>query len=190
MGWDTKGAWRWITRRYFQLEEEQLQAHIRKYQIVERLLAVQQRQHKARQAAEQEHMAAIEALLQRQKALAKPVVEFVYHEAGTYPSVAREGSPEFAMGVPVYVRGKPYAVICPVASRLPALRRRLASLVFFVASERERSRVSAQAAPGQRIEVLTAELAAASPPVVLPQQDQGGLTVRQAVNRMLGLDRM
>ncbi|MFJ9975220.1 hypothetical protein [Streptomyces sp. NPDC090621] len=75
--WDTKGEWRWITRRYFQLEEEQLQAHIRTYQIVERLLAVRQRQHKARPAAEQEHLAAIEALLQRQKALAKPVVEFV-----------------------------------------------------------------------------------------------------------------
>ncbi|MEQ6028104.1 competence protein CoiA family protein [Streptomyces salinarius] len=68
VGWGTKGKWRWITRRYFELEEEQLQAHIRKYQIVERLLAVQQRQHKARQAAEQEHLAAIEALLQRQKA--------------------------------------------------------------------------------------------------------------------------
>ncbi|MFF9607832.1 competence protein CoiA family protein [Streptomyces sp. NPDC014684] len=190
VGWETKGKWRWITRRYFELEEEQLQAHIRKYQIVERLRAVQQRQHQARQAAEQEHLAAIEALLQRQKALVKPVVEFVYHEAGTYPSVAREGSPEFAMGVAVYVRGKPHAVICPVASRLPALSRRLTSLVFFVASERERSRVAAQAAPGQRIEVLTAELAAASPPAALPQQDQGGLTVRQAVNRMLGLDRM
>ncbi|MFJ4007683.1 hypothetical protein ACIPWL_30120 [Streptomyces sp. NPDC090023] len=44
---------------------------------MERLLAVRQRQHKARPAAEQEHLAAIEALLQRQKALAKPVVEFV-----------------------------------------------------------------------------------------------------------------
>lgn len=190
VGWDTKGKWRWTTRRYFELEEEQLQAHIHKYQVVERLLAVQQRQHKARQAAEQEHLAAIEALLQRQKALVKPVVEFVYHEAGTYPSVAREGSPEFAMGVPVYVHGKPHAVICPVASRLPALRRRLASLVFFAASERERSRIAAQAAPGQRIEVLPVELPAASPPAVLPQRDQGGLTVRQAVNRMLGLDRL
>lgn len=77
-----------------------------------------------------------------------------------------------------------------MASRLPALRRRLASLVFFVASERERSRVAAQAAPGQHIEVLTAELAAASPPAALPQQNQGSLPVRQAVNRMLGLDRM
>jgi len=74
VSWDTQGKWRWITRRYSEPEEEQLQAHNRKYQIVERLLAVQQRQRKARQAAEQEHLAAIEALLQRQKALAKPVV--------------------------------------------------------------------------------------------------------------------
>ncbi|MFJ1561959.1 hypothetical protein [Streptomyces mirabilis] len=117
------------------------------------------------------------------------MVEFVYHEVGTSPSVARDGSPEFAMGVPVYVRGKPYAVICPVASRIPALRR-LAPLVLFAASERERGRIAAQAAPGQRIEVLTVEFAPTSPPAVPPQQDQGGLTVRQTVNRMLGLDRM
>ncbi|MCX5264938.1 competence protein CoiA family protein [Streptomyces sp. NBC_00199] len=190
VGWDTKGKWRWITRRYFDMEEEQFQAHIRKYQIVERLQAVQQRQQKARQAAEQEHVAAIEALLQRQKALIKPVTEFIYHEAGAYPSVARDGSPEFAMGVPVHLGGKPYAVICPVASRVPALRRRLAPLVLFAASERERSRILAQAAPGQRIEVLTAAVTPTSTPEVPPQPAQGGLTVRQAVNRMFGLDRM
>ncbi|MFJ9026555.1 hypothetical protein ACIRPU_42430 [Streptomyces sp. NPDC102259] len=144
VGWDTKGKRRWITRRYFDMEEEQLQAHIRKYQIVERLQTVQQRQQNARQATEQEHLAAIEALLQRQKALIKPVTEFIYHEAGTYPSVARDASPEFAMGVPVHGRGKTYAVICPVASRVPALRRRLALLVLFAASERERSRILAR----------------------------------------------
>jgi hypothetical protein len=44
VGWDSKGKWRWITRRYFDMEEEQLQAHIRKYQIVERLQAAHQRQ--------------------------------------------------------------------------------------------------------------------------------------------------
>ncbi len=77
------------------------------------MLAVQQRQREAKQAAEQEHLAAIEALLQWQKALVKPVVEFVFHEAGSYPKVAESGTPEYAMGVPVYVNGKPYAVICP-----------------------------------------------------------------------------
>ncbi|MEU4360206.1 competence protein CoiA family protein [Streptomyces virginiae] len=189
-GLHTKGNQRWITHRHFELEEEQLQAHARRYRIVERLAAVQQRQREARQAAEQEHLAAIEALLQRPKALVKPVVEFVFQQTGASPNVARDGCPEFAMGVPVYVRGKPYAVICPVASRVPALRRRLAPLVLFAASERERSRIAAQAAPGQRVEVLAVELPSTLPPAVPPQRAQGSLTIKQAVNRMLGLDRM
>ncbi|CAL9677764.1 hypothetical protein SUDANB105_08075 (plasmid) [Streptomyces sp. enrichment culture] len=186
--WEKGETWRWITRRYFELEEEQVRATARRKQVMERLAAVQQRQREAKAAAEREHMAAIEALLQRQKALVKPVVEFVFHEAGAYPQVGPDGIPEFAMGVPVYVRGKPYAVICPVASRVPALRDTLAPLVLFAATERERSRIAAQAAPGQRVEVLVAETPATSP--VPTQREQGGLTIKQAVNQMLGLDRM
>ncbi|WP_322872165.1 hypothetical protein [Streptomyces goshikiensis] len=156
--------------------------------MIDRLATVQRRQREARQAAEQDHMAAIEALLQRQKALVKPVVEFVVHEAGAYPTVGRDGIPEFAMGVPVYVRGKPYAVICPVASRVPTLRRGLAPLVLFAASERERSRIAAQAAPGQRVEGLAVELPPAT--AVPAQRERAGLTITEAVNRMFGLDRM
>ncbi|MFC8626774.1 hypothetical protein [Streptomyces anulatus] len=115
-------------------------------------------------------MAAIEALLQRQKALIKPVVEFVFHEAG--------------------VRGKPYAVICPGASRVPALRDRLAPFVLFAASERERSRIAVQAAPGRRIEVLEPEPPKGPTSTVPRQPRQDGLTVKQAVKRMFGLDRM
>ncbi|GAB2799602.1 hypothetical protein GCM10027073_34410 [Streptomyces chlorus] len=140
-GWGDDGKWRWVTRAYFDLEEEQVQATARREQIMGRLAAIQRRQREAREAAEREHLAAIEALLQRQKALVKPVVEFVYREAGTYPKVAQNGTPEFAMGVPVYVKGKPYAVICPVASRIPALRSSLAPLVLFAATERERNRI-------------------------------------------------
>ncbi|MFF9569886.1 competence protein CoiA family protein [Streptomyces sp. NPDC014685] len=184
------GTWRWVTRSYFGLEEEQVQATARREQIMDRLAAIHRRQREAREAAEQEHLAAIEALLQRQKALIKPVVEFVYHEVGAYPNVARDGLPEFAMGVPVYLRNKPYAVICPVAGRVRALRSRLAPLVLFAASERERSRIVAQAAPGQRVEVLAAEASPDPVPVVPPRLEHGGLTVKQAVNRMLGLDRM
>ncbi|WP_331721793.1 competence protein CoiA (plasmid) [Streptomyces sp. NBC_01102] len=183
-----EATWRWITGRYFELEEEQVRATAWRKQVRERLAAIQQRQREAKAAAEREHMAAIEALLQRQKALVKPVVEFVFHEAGVYPNVGRDGSPEFAMGVPVYVRGEPYAVICPVASRVPALRRRLAPLVLFAASERERGRIAAQADPGQRVEVLAVELPPAEP--VPAQREQGTLTVKEAVNRMFGLDRM
>ncbi|MFE5631999.1 competence protein CoiA family protein [Streptomyces sp. NPDC056543] len=187
-GWGDEGTWRWITRRYFELEEEQVRATARRAHTIERLTAVQRRRQEARQSAEQDHVAAIEALLQRQKALVKPVVEFVFHEAGTSPDVGRDGIPEFAMGVPVYVRGKPYAVICPVAGRVPALRHRLAPLVLFAATERERGRIAAAAAPGQRVEVLAVDLSPTAP--VPAQGEQGGITVKQAVNRMLGLDRM
>ncbi|MFE9913360.1 hypothetical protein [Streptomyces clavifer] len=179
---------RWITRRYFELEEEQVQARAWRKQVMERLAAVQQRQREARTAAEREHTAAIEALLRRQKALVKPVVEVVFHEAGAYPTVGRDGIPEFAMGVPVYVRGKPYAVICPVAGRVSTLRDRLASLVLFAATEHERGRIAAQAAPGQRVEVLPIELP--SPASGPEQREPGGLTVQQAVSRMVGLDRL
>ncbi|MEU3430558.1 competence protein CoiA family protein [Streptomyces gardneri] len=186
--WEKGEIWRWITRRYFELEEEQVRATAWRKQVMERLATIQQRQREAKAAAEREHMAAIEALLQRQKALVKPVVEFVFHEARAYPKVGSDGIPEFAMGVPVYVRGKPYAVICPVAGRVPALRDALVPLVLFAATERERDRIAAQAAPGQRVEVLAAELPATSP--VPAQREQGGLTIKQAVNRMFGLDRM
>ncbi|MFE1409071.1 hypothetical protein ACFW5D_37215 [Streptomyces sp. NPDC058770] len=181
------GKWRWVTRPYFDLEEEQVQATARREQVMDRLVAVHRRQREAREAAEQEHLAAIEALLQRQKALVKPVVKFVYHEAGAYPGVAGDGLPEFAMGVPVYLRRKPYAVICPVASRVPALRKNLAPLIHFAASERERNRIAAQTVPGQRVEVLAVEVPPAPASVVPPRREQSGLTIKQAVNKMFGL---
>ncbi|MGR6998884.1 hypothetical protein ACU686_13280 [Yinghuangia aomiensis] len=127
-------------------------------------------------------------MLQRQRALMKPVAEFVYQETGASPRVADEGEVDFAAGVPVYVRGIPYAVICPVASRIARLRDDLAPLVLFAATERERQRIAAQAVPGQRIEVIPVDLD--STPAAPPPQRDGSLTVKQAVNRMLGLDRM
>jgi competence protein CoiA len=136
----------------------------------------------------QQHEAAINALLERQKALTRPSVEFVYQETGVSPQVAKTGTPEFAMGVPVYVRGELYAIICPVASRVPALRRRFSRLVLFVASERERQRIAAQAGPAQRIVILQPDQTAK--PSVPQQVQPNTVTVRQAVTRMLGLDRM
>ncbi|GAA5216836.1 competence protein CoiA family protein [Streptomyces thinghirensis] len=142
----------------------------------------------ARQEQErQQHEAAINALLERQEALKRPSVEFVYQETGVSPHVAKAGTPEFAMGVPVYVRGEPYAIICPVASRVPALRRRLSRLILLAASERERQRIAAQAGPGQRIVALQPDQAAK--PSVPQQVQPDTVTVRQAVTRMFGLDR-
>lgn len=113
--------------------------------------------------ARDEHQAAIRALLERQAAMEKPVFDFVHHETGIYPFVEDHRAPKYAMGLPVYVGMTPYGVVCPVASRVAAARDRLAPLVVFVASERERQRIAAQAKPGQRIEVLNSGSAAAVP---------------------------
>ncbi|MEU0726210.1 hypothetical protein [Streptomyces sp. NPDC006140] len=100
-----------------------------------------------RARARGDHEAAIHALLERQAALEKPAFEFVRRETGVHPFVEDGGAAEFAMGVPVYVGVTPYGVICPVASRVAAIRDRLAALVVFVASERERRRIAAHAPP-------------------------------------------
>ncbi|MFF4145948.1 hypothetical protein ACFY0A_32370 [Streptomyces sp. NPDC001698] len=142
-----------------------------------------------REREERQHQAHIQALLDRQSALTNPAVKFVRQDADTYLTpVVGEPSPDFAMGIPVHLAGEPYAVICPVAGRVPSVRSRLSRLVLLVASEQERQRIAAQARPEQRIVVLQPEPAAA--PSVPQQAQPGTITVRQAVTRMLGLDRM
>ncbi|WP_234389955.1 RNA methyltransferase [Streptomyces sp. MMG1533] len=122
------------------------------------------REARERAAAQGDHAAAIHALRERQTALEKLAFEFIRRETGVQPFVEDGGAAEFAMGVPVYVGMIPYGVICPVASRVAAIRDRLAALVVFVASERERRRIAAHAGPGQRIEVLNGGPAAVPPP--------------------------
>ncbi|MFF3843437.1 competence protein CoiA family protein [Streptomyces sp. NPDC001930] len=117
------------------------------------------RQDEAR-AAQGDREAAVRALKARQDALRVPSARFVHQATGVYPFVPDHGSPQFAMGLPVYVGSSVYGVICPVASRVQAARKRLAGLVVFAASQHERQRISAQADPGQRIEVLDGHTAA------------------------------
>ncbi|MER6039058.1 hypothetical protein ABT133_35035 [Streptomyces sp. NPDC001835] len=88
--------------------------------------------------------AAIAALQECRAALERPVFFHVRQETGVKPYVEERDVLELAMGVPVYARGL-YGVICPVASRVPAARDRLAPLVVFVVSERERQRIAFQA---------------------------------------------
>ncbi|MGW5445356.1 hypothetical protein [Streptomyces asiaticus] len=122
------------------------------------------REDRERARARGDHEAAIHALLERQAALEKPAFEFARRETGVHPFVEDGGAAEFAMGVPVYIGMTPYGVICPVASRVAAARDRLAALVVFVASERERRCIAAHARPGQRIEVLDGAPAAVPSP--------------------------
>ncbi|MGW5433334.1 competence protein CoiA family protein [Streptomyces sp. NPDC004059] len=165
----------WTTPQYAReetahLEAEELRKQAEQEEGRRRLEEARARWTKEQEGRERarasgDHQAAVQALLERQAALEKPVFYFVHQETGAYPFVPNHGTPAFAMGVPVYLGLTPYGVICPVASRVAAVRDRLAKLVVFVASEGERRRIAAQARPEQRIEVLDGGPAALpSPP--------------------------
>ncbi|GAA1141611.1 competence protein CoiA family protein [Streptomyces javensis] len=175
----------WTAPQYAQQEVVHLEAEERRKRLAqeekrrfreeerarwERFQERRRREDLERARARGDHEGAIHALLERQAALEKPAFEFVRRETGIHPFVEDGGVAEFAMGVPVYVGMTPYGVICPVASRVAAARDRLAALVLFVASGRERRRIAAQARPGQRIEVLDGGPAAVPSPPPLPRQ--------------------
>lgn len=61
------------------------------------------------------------------------------------------------MGVPVFIRERPYAVLCPVASRIPALRYGLHPLVMLAANQAHRQLIAERTGPDQRIEVIDEE---------------------------------
>ena len=184
----------WTTPQYAEKEAARVAADARRERAERHVMAESLEERKARWEDEQErrrqeereragalgrHQAAIHALRERQSALEKPVFHFVRRETGRDPFLPDQGAPEFAMGVPVYLGLTPYGVVCPVASRVTAIRDRLASLVVFVASEHERRRIAAQALHGQRIEVLgsgSATVPSPRPPrgqEVLPLPDSG-----------------
>jgi competence protein CoiA len=139
----------WTAARYVAQEREQLDAA----ETAEQRFNAYERQ-------EAEHVRRIEALLVRQKALINATVDLVHRETGFYARVHADSQrvPYWAMGVPAYVPSGPYAIICPVASRIkgPA-RSRLARLLIIVADERERDRVAAECVPEQRIVVIPAD---------------------------------
>lgn len=172
--WDARhpgGRVVWAPLAYIRAETEQLEATRVRDAWEER-----QRQERTKWEAN------ILALLARQDALVKPTVEHVFHATGTYPQVHnKQRDPYWAMGLPVFVGDRAYAVICPVASRVVgAVRRRLAPLTVIVASEPERARLAKACAPGQQIVVI---------PVTVPDpppSQAGSITIQQAVRRMVG----
>ncbi|MFO6453367.1 MULTISPECIES: competence protein CoiA [unclassified Aeromicrobium] len=102
------------------------------------------------------HRERIRALLERQQRLLRPAIEFIFHRDGIY---VREESitPEWAMGVPLTFKGRPVAVICPVASRItPRLARRLLSLTVFASTAAEMQRLAKACDRQQRIQLLEA----------------------------------
>ncbi|MGW7825041.1 competence protein CoiA family protein [Streptomyces puniciscabiei] len=164
----------WTTPQYAREETAHLEAEELRKQAQQEEGRRRLEEARARWAKEQagreraraggDHQAAVQALLKRQAALEKPAFYFVHRETGKYPFIPNHGTPAFAMGVPVYLGLTPYGVICPVASRVAAVRDRLAKLVLFVASAGERRRIAAQTQSGQRIEVLDGRPAALPPP--------------------------
>ncbi|MFB7048191.1 hypothetical protein ACFCX7_18815 [Streptomyces microflavus] len=154
----------WTAPRYVQDEAAYLSEAQR--QLSERREAEQQRRAERLRAAQEharqrfgtdrsdDHQAAIDALMRRQAALGKLVYDFIRRATGAAPYIDEDAAPEFAMGLPVYIGQRPYGVVCPVASRIPAARTQLAPLVIFVASGREKDRIAAQTPPDQRIIVL------------------------------------
>ncbi|MDA5279934.1 competence protein CoiA family protein [Streptomyces sp. Isolate_45] len=187
---------RWIARRYFEWEAEQLAASEVHRRAAERAAAVERR----REQDQADHLARIRELEARQAGLRRPVRAWVCQETGDPVAAVRTGrdpEPAFAMGLPVTVHGELYGVICPVASRLPALRQELEGLVFFAATEREAARISGQAPRGQQVVVLEVEASE------VPEQRAGGgvtvtpvgrgpgrISVRDMARFMTGVDRM
>jgi len=137
----------WTTRPHVITERTQLEASERR------------RDHDDLASAEHErHLAAIAAKLARQQALTPPAVELVGREARGYVGV-RDATPEWAMGVPLFVHDMPHGVISPVVSRISAeVRARLRGLTLFVATEAERRALVRACGPGQRIVLFEVEI--------------------------------
>jgi hypothetical protein len=131
------GTLAWTARRYIELERRQL--------------AAEERLQQDRRVREDN----IVALLARQEALIEPVIDLVYRRTGVKPRVAvADRDARWAMGVPVFIDQKPYAVVSPAAGRIAPLRALLRGLVLIVASEKERRSVSRAAAPGQEVLIV------------------------------------
>lgn len=98
--------------------------------------SARRREHDELAFAERErHLAAIAAKLARQQALTPPAVKLVGREARGYVGV-RDATPEWAMGVPLFVHDMPQGVISPVVSRVSAeVLARLRGLTLFVATK-------------------------------------------------------
>jgi len=146
----------WTTRQHVITERDQLEASQRRRERDELASAERER-----------HLAAIAAKLARQQALTPPAVELVGREARGYVGV-RDATPEWAMGVPLFVHDMPQGVISPVVSRVSAeVLARLRGLTLFVATEAERRALARACGPAQRIVLLEVEIPAQPrPPTV------------------------
>jgi hypothetical protein len=177
LGRHRPGKCLWTTRQHWLAEQEQIEAG----DVADRWAAKPNAEEARRQKQRHDHLAAIAALQARQAALIPPAIQLVKREARGYVGV-RDSSPDWAMGVPLFVHDMPRGVVAPVASRVKGdVRERLQELTVFVASKRERERLASVCVPGQRIVLFDVD-------VDVPARDvpQVGITPKQAVHMMFG----
>lgn len=172
LGRHNPGRYLWTTHPHWAAEQEQLGAAASWSSWVAE-----------RESREREHLMNIAALEARQEALKEPAIKLVAAEARGYVGV-RDKSPEWAMGVPLFVHDQPQAVLSPVISRITSdVRDRLRGLTVFVASARERDSIARACAAGQRIVFCDVEVKVPPPP---PPEVLTHLSPRQAINWMFG----
>jgi hypothetical protein len=137
----------WTTRPHVAAEHAQLTARERRRELDDL------------EAAERErHLAAIAAKLARQQALTPPAVELLGTEARGYVGV-RDATPEWAMGVPLFVHDMPQGVISPVVSRITGeVLERFRHVTLFVATDAERRVLARACGPAQRIVLFEVEI--------------------------------
>lgn len=137
----------WTTRQHVDTERAQVEASARRRERDELAAAEHER-----------HLAAIAAKLARQQALTAPAVDLVGREARGYVGV-RDATPEWAMGVPLFVHDMPQGVVSPVVSRVSAeVRARFRGLTLFVATEAERRALARACSHAQRIVLFEVEI--------------------------------
>lgn len=144
-GWRAIGPWVWTAPAYLSLATDLAKATDRRNGWLQEQAALRE-QHEQR----------ILALLRRQEALRRPVMEWMLREREKQVVIADgERGPEWAMGVPIYFGQEVIGVVCPVASRVGEAARRIANLTLFAATEGERDRI--MRATSQRLTVVVLE---------------------------------
>lgn len=177
LGRHRPGKFLWTTRQHWLAEQEQVYAA----EVADGWAAKRKEEQAQRQKQENDHLAAIAALEARQAALIPPAIQLVKREARGHVGV-RDSSPDWAMGVPLFVHDMPQGVVAPVASRVKSdVRERLRRLTVFVASEKERERLARVCFPRQRIVLFDVEVVVPIGSVAHP-----GITPKQARNIMFG----
>ncbi|MFF1916721.1 competence protein CoiA family protein [Streptomyces sp. NPDC058239] len=99
--------------------------------------------------------AANQVWAKRQRDITERALALVSERAPTSEiTISDTASAEWAMGVPIYAQGQPYAVLYPVAGRVSELRHRLLPVLLLAAGEAHRQLITEKADRDQQIEIV------------------------------------